>query len=354
MSTTTAILVETRPNLKKRRFSTTDAGRRRAVQQLTCRPLSQSLEALDLSSAAAKQTLASLRFLILSYLADLENSLTSLCVESPVSDFSIAKSLMASTGGAKEDVRAWLQDALEMLEQLRTDVSSHLPEFHLADISVESVRAHLPELPDASTALASLPHMDDVLSHLPEFHLADMSAHLHDARERFKDLDFQPLHYIPNLCEGLQSLHTHLSSLELPDVSTSNSMLSGLVDALLSSDVVTELKEDAEDVEDLLLQAAKEVKSAVQRSLEGAQLIHYHDLPQKWRNNQYVVRGYRCVTRRVLPSHTADPFISSFIPLEKWHLIALSIFQPHNETCMCFLVLAYLAPALNPAPIPPS
>ncbi|KZP16491.1 HlyIII-domain-containing protein [Athelia psychrophila] len=314
MSTTTATQTGTRPNLKKRRFTTTDSPKRRAGQQLAviCHPLPQSLEALDLSTASAKQTLASLRFLILSYLADLEASLSSFPVDTPVSDFSVAKSLMPTNGGVS-DARAWAQDALEMLDQLRTDVRSHLPEFHLADISVESVRAHLPELPDASVALSRLPHMDDVLSHLPEFHLADMSAHLDDVRERFAHLDFQPLHYIPNLCEGLQSLHTHLSSLELPDVSGSNCLLSGLVDALLSSELAEELKEDAEEAEDLLLTAVKEIKNAVQRSLHGAELIQYDDLPQKWRNNKYVNRGYR------------------FIPLNKWPLIIRSVFSLHNE-----------------------
>lgn len=349
-TTTTAVQTETRPYLKKRRFTTTEGPRRRAGQQLavTCHPLPQSLEALDLSTVSAKQTLASLRFLILSYLADLEASLTSFHVESPVSDFSMAKSLMATAGGV-EDARAWAQDALEMLDQLRTDVRSHLPEFHLADISVESVRAHLPELPDASVALSRLPHMDDVLSHLPEFHLADMSAHLDDVRERFRDLDFQPLHYIPNLCEGLQTLHTHLSSLELPDASGANSMISGLVDALLSSEMVEDLKEDADEVEDLLVKAANEIKSAVQRSLEGAQLIHYHELPQKWRNNEYVSRGYRYVKLYKRSLRLTNLPIPSFIPLENWPLIIRSIFSLHNEFCtFSFPYLTPLSPRHHP------
>ncbi|KZP22033.1 HlyIII-domain-containing protein [Athelia psychrophila] len=155
--------------------------------------------------------------------------------------------------------------------------------------------------------------MEIVLFHFFQFQLADMPTHLNDMRERFADLDFQPLHYTPSLYEGVQSRHKHLAALELPDGSESNLMLSGLVDVLLSSELVDELREDVEEAEDLLLTAVNEIKNAVQRSLHGTELIHYQDLPQKWRSNQYVNTGYR------------------FIPLEKWPLIVRSMFSFHNE-----------------------
>jgi adiponectin receptor len=285
------------PHLTKRRFSTADAGRRKNSQLSSCQSLSQSLDALDLPTASAKQTLASLRFLILSYLTDLETSLSQL--ESPVSDFGIPD-LLKANGESK--VRVWAKVALEMLHNIRADVRSHLPEVHITDISVESfVKSHLPEL-SAVTSLnemrSRLPDMDDFRARLPDFSLADMSARLDATRARFYGLDFKPLNYIPVLSDHLQSLHAHLSSLELPSGINvpslpSNYMFSDFVDAVLSSNLVAELKEDVVAAEDLFELAAQEIRDAVKRSFEGSRLIHYYDLPQQWRNNPFVTRGYR-------------------------------------------------------------
>ncbi|KZP22024.1 hypothetical protein FIBSPDRAFT_953120 [Athelia psychrophila] len=99
------------------------------------------------------------------------------------------------------------------------------------------------------------------------------------------------------MCEGLQSLHTHLSSLELSDVSGSNRL-------------PLDLKRSNED---LLLPPVNEIKNAVPRSLQGTELIQYDDLPQKWRSNKYNNRGCR------------------FIPLERWPLIVRSMLSLHNE-----------------------
>lgn len=192
-----------------------------------------------------------------------------------------------------------------MLNKIRADVRSHLPDLHFTDISVESfVKSYLPELPDVSTLhemRSRLPDMDEFLARLPEFSLADMSTRLDDVRARFADLDFKPLNYIPTLSDHLQSLHAHLSSLEMPagiNVPSlpSKSMLSGFVDALLSSELVAELKEDVDEAEDLFELATQDIKAAVKRSLEGSKLIQYYDLPEKWQNNPFVTRGYRSVS----------------------------------------------------------
>jgi adiponectin receptor len=198
-------------------------------------------------------------------------------------------------------VRVWAKVALEMLNNIRTDVRSHLPEFHFADISVENVKSHLPDLPDVASLhemRSRLPDMDDFKARLPDFSLADVSARLDDIRARFSDLDFQPLHYIPTLSDHLQSLHAHLSSLERPSGINvpslpSHSLLSNFVDNVLSSELVAELKEDVDEAEVLLEKAAQEVKDAVRRSFQGSRLIQYYDLPHRWRNNPFVTRGYR-------------------------------------------------------------
>jgi len=296
---------------RRRRLSTPNARSRQPTRLLICHPLPHSLEALDLSTAFPTQTLASLRFLVLSYLADLETRLSQL--ESPLSDLETWKAKGELT---IEEARAWAKKALEMLDSIRADVLSHLPEFHLTDISVESfVKSHLPDmpdvpglndmrshLPDMPDVRARLPDMPDMRSHLPDFGLSDMRSKLDDVRTRFYDLDFhQPLSYIPTLSDHLQNLHSHLSSMELPSglgVSSlaPSSMLSDLLDGLMSSELVSDLLSnmpDAVEGEDMFERAAKDVANAVKLSFEGIRLIKYTDLPQQWRNNPFVTQGYR-------------------------------------------------------------
>ncbi|RDB16685.1 Uncharacterized protein C30D11.11 [Hypsizygus marmoreus] len=314
----------------KRRLSTPSP--RQPARLQICRPLPLSLEALDLSSASPTQTLASLRFLVLSYLADLERRLSNL--ESP--DLEEWKAMGEMT---IEEARQWAHTALEMLEGIRADVCSHLPEFHFADMSVENfVKSHLPELPDVpglNEMRSHLPDMNDVRSRFPDIpnlpdmpdvrsHISDMRLRLDDVRSRFNDIDFkQPLNYIPTLSTHLQNLHSHLSTMELPTGLgvpglAPSSIISDLLDALLSSELVLDLlsanPEIVEETEDMIQRAAKEVTQAIKRSLEGVRLIQYSDLPQQWRNNPFVTHGYR------------------FIPLERWPLIIMSLFAFHNET----------------------
>ena len=83
----------------------------------------------------------------------------------------------------------------------------------------------------------------------------------------------------------------------------------------------------------MLEKAAVEVARAMRRSLNGSRLIHYVDLPEKWRNNRFVARGYRYVlwTLSFRPSSSRLD-TRRFIPLQQWPLIILSIFALHNET----------------------
>jgi adiponectin receptor len=202
MSTTTAR--ETQSRLNKRRFSFTDAARRRNPQS-TCPCVPQSQDVLDLCTASAKQILASLRFLILSYLADLETSLSHL--ESSLADFGLSE-LLKTKG--ERTVAVWAKVALDMLNNVRGEVRSYLPEFHFADVSVERfVKSHIPELPDVAS-------LNEMCSVVVDFSLADMSSRLEDVQVRFSDLDFQPLCYIPIISDHLQSLHAHLTSIEVP------------------------------------------------------------------------------------------------------------------------------------------
>ncbi|KAF8902924.1 hemolysin-III related-domain-containing protein [Gymnopilus junonius] len=310
-----------------------------------CNTVSYSLEALDLSPSSPTQTLASIRFLVLSYLADLERRLAQF--ESPdLEAWKVQGELTI------EDAKQWARTALEMLNGIRADVYSHLPESmesfvksHLPDIpdvpNFKEMRSHLPEmpyLPDMTEMrshlpdIPSLPDMTEMRSHIPSLpdmegvrsHLSDMRLKLDDVRTRLQDLDFQkPLQYIPTLSQHLQNLHSHLSSLEFPSGFPAapfppNTGLTDLVESVLNSDVVKDILNATPEViiegEDLLERAAYEVTSAVKRSLQGVHLISYSDLPSQWRNNPFVTHGYR------------------FIPIERWPLILMSLFAFHNET----------------------
>ncbi|KAF5351880.1 hypothetical protein D9756_007687 [Leucocoprinus leucothites] len=318
-----------------------------------CKPLPTSAETLDLSRVSPAQTLASLRFLVLSHLADLERHLSEL--ESP--DLEAWK----ARGEIKiEEARTWAKTALDMLDGIRAEVRSHLPDVHFSDLaSVESflrahfpdfpemptlvdVRSHLPEMPDVRSHLPELPYlpdmaevrshfpemphlsdMPDMIAHLPDF--ADMRSKLEDARTRFQDIDSRKLlDYVPTLSMRLHSLHSHLSSTETeftkilggPSLAPS-SLLRDVLDTL-SSDLVTELAaitaETEEQTDQLIEKAACEVARAVKHSFEGMRLITYHDLPEPWKNNPFVTQGYR------------------FIPIERWPLLIKSVFTLHNET----------------------
>ncbi|ESK94812.1 izh family channel protein [Moniliophthora roreri MCA 2997] len=315
----TPTLVRRRPN--HRRLSTPSRPPR--PHRLSfCQPLPPSLEALDLSSASPTQTLASLRFLVLSYLAEIELRLSYIGGEEhselPITDQS----------NTIDDVRDWARTTLDMLDSIRADVCSHLPEFGLPDITVEKLRSHLPDLPEVPSITSHLPDFDF------DFDDFDLRNKLDDVRTRFNDLDFhQPLEFIPTLSARLQTLQSHMSTIELPQLGQTGGgtlhslhlLLHDLVDSLLSSELVTDilnsapdkglkLKESLKESEEMLERAAKEVAYAVKRSFEGVKLISYSDLPQEWKNNPFVTQGYR------------------FIPIERWHLIVLSLFALHNET----------------------
>ncbi|PPQ98768.1 hypothetical protein CVT24_003326 [Panaeolus cyanescens] len=327
-----------------------------------CKSLSHSLEALDLSSASPTQTLASLRYLVLSYLAYLERKLSE--IESP--DFEPWEEGNSNL----DDAKPWVQTALEMLEGIREDVCSHLPEIHFADLSSveEFVRSHLPDLHDVRAHLPDMPHLPDmaeVRSHLPDMPplpdmtemrshlpdmltlpdmddmLSDMRHKLNDVRTRFHELDFQQhFNYIPTLTAHLENLKSHLSNSEVAtEISFGPSnVLSDLLESILESDVVKDIIKSAPDAleqgEHMLELAALEVTMAVKRSFEGMQLIKYSDLPHPWKNNPFVVHGYR------------------FIPIERWHLLLLSVFKLHNETLNIHThLIPFLLWAINLLPL---
>lgn len=290
---------------RRRRVSTSYTSHR-----LHCHTLPYTLEALDLSATSPIPSLATLRVHVLSYLADLEARLA--LFDAPALQEPVALVEVKSRGELTlDEARAWARDGLAMLHRIRRECESFLPALHMEDLSVESMRAHLPDMPDMR---AHLPDMPDVRAHLPdmpdvrayfpdaptlEFDLEDVRTRLSAARDRFSDLDFhQPLSYLPTLSDHLDSLQTHLGRVHLPSHSemvsfAPSQMLSDLLDKLLSSDLVGNLTVEAKDEDNVLERAAKDLARAMKESMHGAKLIAYHDLPQAWRNNRFVTSGYR-------------------------------------------------------------
>jgi adiponectin receptor len=237
---------------------------------------STSLDTLDLSSASPAAAFASLHVRVLSCLADIEASLSQL--ESPLPDFDLGQAI--SRGELKvEEVRAWAKDGLEILKQIKAELRSHLPEFSLDPVSIESyVSARLHDLSDSS-------NLKRVTSHLPELPCIP-----------------RPEQYIFNLSAHLKSLHSHLSSshalshMAFPSF-PSTAKLSELIDMMISSDRLPLMLRacSMSRTDDALGRAATEVAHAIERSVHGAKLITYGDLPSEWRNNPFVTYGYRFV-----------------------------------------------------------
>ncbi|KAL4242671.1 hypothetical protein ABKN59_011579 [Abortiporus biennis] len=319
----------------KRRLSTSFAQRLQARSSCQALPSPIGLGALDLSSTAPGEALAYLRLQVLTYLADLEARLSAL--ECPLT----TESVMSKGECTMEATRAWVQTALQMLESIRADVSSHLPDFNLESASVELL-SHMPDVPNLEDVRAHLPTMpESVRSRLPDIDIQDVRSRIEDVRHLISDIDFRrPLEYIPTLSEHLRSLHAHLTSMDISQLSDSvvapSTSVYDLIDKALTSELFLELSADIRGGEEKLENAAREIARAMARSLDGSRLIHYMDLPEMWRNNPFVTRGYR------------------FIPLQQWPRLLLSMFSWHNETVNIHThFIPFLLWSLNLIPVAP-
>ncbi|KAG8713210.1 hypothetical protein FRC11_012951 [Ceratobasidium sp. 423] len=73
---------------------------------------------------------------------------------------------------------------------------------------------------------------------------------------------------------------------------------------------------------------------ALEMAQGGDKLIRYRDLPEKWRNNEFVWEGYR------------------FIPGARWGVLVFSMFQLHNETVNIQTHFVPLLALLSIIPLP--
>lgn len=290
--TTGATANSTAETLTSRHTVKQDGSDHNSSPTSSCQPLPGSIGNLDFKYASPTLILASLRVQVLSYLADLETRLAVL--ESPIT----AESMMAKGETTVEDVRLCVKNASELLQRIREDVRSHFPDVHLDLDSVpQFVKSHIPDKHtlDEITAHALKDH-DFSLPTMP----AAMRSRLDDVRSRIPDIDFhRPLEYIPTLYEHLHTLQTHLSSTELRhSFSDSVSRLRPtpvyeLIEKVLSADFSGEVAAESLEGEAKIQQANAQIAKAVKASGDGTRLITYPELPDKWKNNPFVTRGYR-------------------------------------------------------------
>ena len=111
----------------------------------------------------------------------------------------------------------------------------------------------------------------------------------------------------------LRDLDERLHALKLSS-SANGGLLRALLDRLAASDFLDGFRESAKEQEDMVLTTAGQIVQALHASAHGARHITYEQLPDLWKNNEFVQDGYR------------------FIPLAKWKTLALSAFGVHNET----------------------
>lgn len=309
-----------------------------------------SITPLEFPSTSPTQTLASLRLLVLAYLETLDRTL----------------SAQASKSSSE-----WNAAASHMLAQFRASVISHLPHLWISDLSAIETYFRTQSQPAQLVLDDARDRFHDLdLEFHPSYYTAaiqTLSEHLRTLHEHLEQhvlrpgaalFPFAPVadaleglikqasgDYKPasgeqpltftsifnDLREGLEAnmeaITTESSEIilsALQDVSVSmHTSLANMkesiahakqeLDAELSiiTDEMSALKNEVMgDLEEMM----DEVKRAMMRSVEGVQLIRYYDLPHEWRNNPFVVNGYR------------------FIPVERWGLILRSVFEAHNET----------------------
>jgi len=275
-------------------------------------------------SPRSPSDLASLRFFVLSHIEELERKLQSLdsnnagclfsgqeqdetsrpespCRSPPLEEADIYSPGLSSSDGTipatslSEDLDAIVHEGLKRLQHLRDEVSARLPD-------LEELKSHFPdldwELPNVSLV--------DFRAHMPDV------PNLGDVRSKLPDLD----EYLPTLSERLRSLQSHLSN--IPSISSAVNLgpLHDLLDTLLSTDLIEDAQAEAKRAQTQAERTAAQITSALKKSFHGRKLISYHELPERWRNNEWVHGGYR------------------FIPLQEWPSLLLSIFTLHNETSM--------------------
>ena len=189
---------------------------------------------------------------------------------------------LSSLGDAKVRFGAIVEDAKNRFAQwAMPDLSAHMPD--LSNVHMPDLSTHMPDLSDLSTHMPDLPAIDISTLHarLAELRAA-LPADLGSATDKL-------VSFVENLIEDDAD----------GDVSWVDARWKGL-----NMHPTKEKQKEPVDMHAL----------AVLKSAHGTRLIRFEDLPEKWRNNEFVHWGYR------------------FIPGARWGALVWSMFQIHNET----------------------
>lgn len=242
----------------------------------------------DTSDAASSPlpTLASIRILALAQLAEIDACLAS------------------ARASASEDVDALVDDACGLVRKIR-EVCSHLPDVHLDVGAIEAlVTHHLPDWSDVRSQLPAL-SLDTVRTKLAEIELPDIRSRLPDWER-----------VLPAMRAELSALDDRLQALSLS--AGSGGLLGALLDRITASDFFDDWRASEEENErkelEMVVTTASQIDRALRDSDNGSRYLTFHQLPDLWKNNEYVLDGYR------------------FIPLSRWGTLAMSAFCLHNET----------------------
>jgi adiponectin receptor len=156
--------------------------------------------------------------------------------------------------------------------------------------------------------MSVMPSVDALRSRLFDFGPSAATA----AAEMRVQVELAPLSYIPRLKAHLTRLQAHMEALSSCFSSRSDQPLSPSGGSfpfhisITPPKIVTELlaallEKDTEEAIEADIQKAKEdeetmheqVKRLLLKSDFGKTLVRYEDLPVKWRNNEFVLTGYR-------------------------------------------------------------
>ncbi|KAG8888052.1 hypothetical protein FRB98_008516 [Tulasnella sp. 332] len=229
-----------------------------------------------------------------------------------------------------------IQDGLDFLDWLKSEALAHIPDIDidLGDLSLTGLRSRLPDFQDVKSRL---PEFDFDFDFDVRGRLDMVSASFEDARTCLAPLDkslpslADPETYLPLLRARITAIHQQLS-----DISNTVPQIPSLSPPQIITDLLPDFlgdaEEDSEDDTKRIDERALEIAHAIKLSGNGTRLIRFIDLPTKWKNNEYMVTGYR------------------FIPASPRLLIA-SMFAFHNESLNIhthFIPLLFLIPLATP------
>lgn len=230
---------------------------------------------------------------------------------------------------SSDDVAEFIHNGLHLLETIRADVTSYLPDVDFATLpsaaaglatSRENLRRRLNELgihPLKLNLEFTNKLSDFEIPSMPTMPIMPSMPSMDSLRTKLSELDFDPsghlplipLSYVPQLKAHLAHLQAHMQ--DLPSCFSSPSSTSpgasfpfqiGLTPPKIVTDILSDLlEEDTEEAIEADIKKAEaeavstneHVKETLTKSHYGRVLVNFDDLPPKWQNNEHVRTGYR-------------------------------------------------------------